>query len=373
MKVPPVKVYFADEDKKQILERIDACLSSGRLTLGENGKEFEEKFAFYVGSKHAVAVNSGTSAIEIPMRILGVEGKEVLVPTNTFFATPAAVLHAGGKVRFVDADPQTFSVDVESLKANITENTAGVIIVHIAGIVTPKMQEIQALCREKGLFLFEDSAHAHGSSLNGKMAGTFGIAASFSFYPTKVMTSGEGGMIVTDSEEIRDEAMLYRDQGKASFTSNVHGKLGYNWRMSELHAIVGLTHFQRLEEFIASRTKIAQIYDEGLKSIPGITPLKIPNGCRSNYYKYIALLDDGIDRLKFKTALREKFEIGLSGEVYELPCHLQPIFKNIHQTELLSKSEDICRRHVCLPAFPTMMEEQAEYVLSSIASVLNNM
>jgi dTDP-4-amino-4,6-dideoxygalactose transaminase len=370
MKIPSVKVHFSDRDRGEILQRIDEALSTGQLTLGKYGKELEERFAAYVGTKYAVAVNSGTSAIEIPLRILGVAGKSVLVPTNTFFATPAAVIHAGGKVRFVDADPATFSLDVESLKRNITPNTVGVIVVHIGGIVTPRMAEIQEICREQGLWLFEDAAHAHGCSYNGQMAGTFGVVASFSFYPTKVMTSAEGGMIVTNNEHIANEAKLYRDQGKLSFTQNLHGKLGYNWRMSEPHAIIGLSQFGRLEEFIAARQRIAAVYDAGLTSIPGFRPLALPPTCRCNYYKYIALLDKGIDRAKVKKFLREEYEVILSGEVYELPCHLQPIFSHGYKEGDFLQAEDICRRHVCLPVYVTMTDEEAYYVVSSLKEVL---
>ena len=370
MKVPPAKIYFSEEDKKEILDKIRDSLSTGQLTLGKNGKEFEKEFAEYVGTKYAIAVNSGTSAIEIPMRILGVKGKDILVPTNTFFATPSAVIHAGGNVRFVDADPKTFGVNVEGLKNTLTPETVGVIVVHIAGIVSPEIEEIKKFCADNNLFLFEDAAHAHGSTFNGEKAGTFGISASFSFYPTKVITSGEGGMIVTDSEKIRDEAMLYRDQGKESFTANVHGKLGYNWRMSEIHAAIGLTHFQHLEGFIEERNKIAKIYDEGLAKISRVQALRIPEGCRSNYYKYIAILDEGMDRIALKKELRDKYEVGLSGEVYELPCHLQPIFKKGYKEGDFPIAEDICKRHICLPIFQGMTEEQAKYVLSSLKEVL---
>lgn len=371
MKVPPARIYFSEEDKKEILKKIEESLSTGQLTLGKNGKEFEQKFAEYTGTKYAVAVNSGTSAIEIPLRILGVTGKEVIVPTNTFFATPAAVLHAGGKIKFVDADPDTFAIDVESLKQNITKNTIGVVIVHIGGIISSKINEIKKICDENNLFLFEDAAHAHGCSLDGKKAGTFGIAASFSFYPTKVMTSGEGGMIVTDREDIRDQVMMYRDQGKASFTANIHDKLGYNWRMSEVHAAIGLVHFKHLDEFIDERNKIAKIYDQRLKNNLKIRPLSILSNSVCNYYKYIAMLDKNIERAKLKKYLREKYEVGLSGEVYELPCHLQPIFKEGYKEGIFPKAEYICSHHICLPIYPKMTEEEANYVVDSLEKALS--
>lgn len=369
-KIPAARVHFPAKDREAVLEKIGRALDSGALTMGEHAREFETRFAAHIGTNHAVSTNSGTSAIEIPLRIFGVEGREVVVPTNTFFATPAAVLHAGGTVRFADTDAETLSVSVESLRQNIGPATAGVIVVHVAGIVTPEIHEIRKLCREHGLFLFEDAAHAHGSSLDGRMAGTFGDAASFSFYPTKVITSAEGGVIVTDSTQVYGESLLYRDQGKADFSSNLHSRLGYNWRMSEPHAIIGLSQLTRLEEFIAARVRIARIYDAGLSGIPGIEALRVPAGCRTNYYKYVAFLDRGIERAAIKERLRERHGVALSGEVYELPCHLQPVFRDFGENGAFPIAEDICRRHVCLPIYPTMTTEDASYVLDALQEVL---
>ncbi|HPO90733.1 MAG TPA: DegT/DnrJ/EryC1/StrS family aminotransferase [Victivallales bacterium] len=366
MKIPPVKVYFSEEDKQEIIAKINEVLSSGQLTQGKYNTEFEEKFASYIGKKYAIAVSSGTSALEISLRIFGVEGKEVIVPTNTFFATVLAVLHAGGKVKFVDIDPATFAIDFEDLKRKISKSTKGVIIVHIGGIVSPSIEAIRNFCKENDLFLLEDAAHAHGSIYNGKQAGGFGDAGCFSFFPTKVMTSGEGGMIVTDSEDLMEKAKCYRDQGKISLNQNVHDKAGYNWRMSELHAIVGLSQLARLKEFVNKRREIAKKYDEKLEAVSKIKPLFIPPEVASNYYKYIVLLDEDIDREKLKTCLREKFEIRLSGEVYELPCHLQPFFENKYPLGTFPKSEYVCAHHVCLPVYFTMTEEEINYVVAGL-------
>ena len=166
------------------------------------------------------------------------------------------------------------------------------IVVHIGGIITPRITEIAEICQRAGIPLIEDAAHAHGATLNGKAAGSFGLAASFSFYPTKVMTSGEGGMITTDDESLYREALIYRDQGKEGFTTNFHVRLGYNWRMSEPHAVIGLAQLKRLPEFIERRREIAAVYDAGLPKL-GEHVHALPNarGVRSNYYKYIAMLD----------------------------------------------------------------------------------
>ena len=367
MNIPPARIYFPEGDRREILKQIDGILENGQLTLGKYGKEFEQGFAEYVGTKYAVAVNSGTSALEIILRALDIEGSSVIVPTNTFFATPASVIHAGGKVIFADIT-DNLCLDPESLQQNIKKGTKAVIIVHIGGLVPAEIAEIQQICQEHGLILIEDAAHAQGSTLDGKKAGSFGIAAAFSFYPTKVMTSGEGGMITTDDENIYKRALVFRDQGKAGFLGNIHTEMGYNWRMSEIHAAIGLSQFSRLEEFISDRRKIAQLYDKELTKVDSVNLVKIPPQAKSNYYKYIAILKDGIDRAALKKELKEKHGVSLSGEVYELPCHLQPIFKALYGFKggELPVAEDLCKRQICLPVFAGMTEEQAGYVVQSL-------
>jgi len=370
MNIPAAKIYFPDEDKEKISEQIKQVLTSGMLTLGKYCKQFEEEFARYVGTKYAITVNSGTSALEIPLRALDVKGSSVIVPTNTFFATPASVIHAGGNVIFADATDD-LSVDPDSMNEAIQKNTKGVIIVHIGGMVSPHTKAIKEICEDNNIFLIEDAAAAHGSTLDGKMAGSFGDAAGFSFYPTKLITSGEGGMIVTDDEKIYNRSLAFRDQGKSGFYRNFHVELGYNWRMSEIHAVIGLSQFKRLEEFIEKRRGIAKIFDKRIGELKNITPVKISPSSKSNYYKYVALLKDGISREEVKKMIKEKCNISMSGEVFEVPCHLQPVFKNLGYKEGdFPVAEDLCKRQICLPVFPTMTEEEANYIIDSLKGVI---
>ena len=368
-KVPAAKIQFLPEDRAWIAERIQEVLSTGQLTLGKYGAEFEQKFAQLCGCKHGIAVNSGTSSLEIILRAIGVEGKDVLVPTNTFFATAAAVVHAGARPVFIDMDPESFGIKPEDVEKNLTPKTAGIIVVHIGGIVSKRLPELQQLAKKKGLWLVEDAAHAHGSSYQGVKAGAFGMGGSFSFYPTKVMTSGEGGMIVTNDDKVAEEARIYRDQGKASFTQNAHIRMGYNWRMSEPHAIIGLKHLERLPAMIADRQKIAAIYDKGLKEMKNIYTLPTPKGGECNYYKYIAVLKEKRDRKALKSLLREKYGVSLAGEVYEDPLHKQPVFEQYAKGSL-PVSEDYCARHVCLPVFSGMAESDAHQVLNALKEVI---
>ena len=368
-RIPAARIQFLPEDRAWISERIVEVLTTGQLTLGKYGAQFEKDFADFSGCRHAISVNSGTSALEIIFRTLGIEGKDVLVPTNTFFATAAAVIHAGGRPILVDLDPESFSIRPEDVENSLTAKTVGVVVVHIGGIISRRIKELQELCQRKGIWLVEDAAHAHGSSLRGSKAGTFGIASAFSFYPTKVMTSAEGGMIVTDDDRIAEESRIYRDQGKASFTQNAHVRMGYNWRMSEPHAIIGLKHLERLPSMISDRKKIAMIYDRGMKEFRNLQCLDIPPEGVCNYYKYIAILNDKRDRKTLKSELRERYGVSLSGEVYEEPLHKQPVFKQ-YATGSLAVSEDYCARHICLPVYSGMKDDEAQWVIDSLREVI---
>jgi dTDP-4-amino-4,6-dideoxygalactose transaminase len=366
--VPAASIWFPDDDRAEILRMIDEALQSGRLTLGPIGANLETEFAARHQVQHAIAVASGTSALEIVLRAVGVAGREVVVPANTFHATAAAVIAAGATPRFADCDPATLALDPASVAGLLGPQTAAVVVVHIGGFVAPSVRELQALCDQHGVALVEDAAHAHGSSLDGQFAGTFGVAGTFSFYPTKVIAGGEGGMIVTNDQRIADEARIYRDQGKASFLTNLHTRLGNNWRMSEPHAAITLTQLRRLDEFIAHRTSIAAGYDAALPEL-GLTPVAIPTGAITNYYKYIAYLPDGIDRGVLKKRLREEFDVSLSGEVYEVPLHLQPVYEPWSEGPLPG-AEELCARHVCLPVSAVMTTAQLDHVIHALREVL---
>jgi perosamine synthetase len=376
--VPPARPTFPADDRAAIAKLVEESLATGSLTLGPNTERLEEAFAGRHDVPHAVAVSSGTAALEIALRALGdpdgsgrgLGGRTVIVPANTFFATAAAVMHAGGVPRFADIDPATFTLSPVTVEPLLDDSCAGVVIVHIGGFVSPDTGVLADLCHSRGLWLLEDAAHAHGASFGGRPAGSIGDAGAFSFYPTKVITSGEGGIITTARESLRDEARIYRDQGKAGFLGGDHVRLGYAWRMSELHAAVGVMQMARLDEFIAVRRRIAALYDEALSAMPGITPVLAPEGSEPNYYKYLAVLEEGIDRAALKKGMREQHNVGMSGEVYASPLHRQPIFADI-PTGPLPISEDLCARHVCLPVHNDMADSEAEQVVDGLRRVLS--
>lgn len=367
---------FPASDQAEIAAAVTEMLASGALTLGPYTRGFEAAFAAaHTGPRppspdgpHAVAVASGTAALTIALLALGVRGREVVVPANTFYATAAAVLQAGARPVFADVEAGTFALSAATTAAALTPRTAAVVTVHIGGLISPQIDELRALCDERGIALVEDAAHAHGATFDGRFAGSFGAAAAFSFYPTKVVTSGEGGMVLTGSEELAQEARIYRDQGKGAFSANHHVRLGSAWRMSELHAATGLVHLRRMEEFIARRRAVAARYDKALGDLDGIQPLAEPPGCRSNIYKYIALLPPGLDRARFKSELAQRFQVYLSGEVYDLPLHRQPVLAE-YAGPPLPVAEELAARHICLPVHSDMTDSEVDEVLTAVAAV----
>lgn len=370
-----MKPFFPDEDIEQVKADVEAILRSGMLTLGSYTKKFEEEFAKAHGVRHALAVSSGTSALEIALRSIGLRsGDEVIVPTNTFTATAAAVIFAGGRPVLADINPETLALDLQTITPKLTRKTRGIIMVHIGGLVSPDTPEVARLAKDSGLFFLEDAAHAQGSSFQGVKAGGFGDAGAFSFYPTKVITTGEGGMVTTNSEEVVHKASILRDQGKESFNSSTIVELGYNWRMDEVSAAIGLVQLRRLDWIVAVRNRLAEIYDRGLAGAKGIRPQRRFDGAVNNYYKYTAFLDRGLDRESFKRKLRER-GVRCGGEVYWPPIHLQPAYQRelgVKQGEF-PVAEDVTSRMVELPMFTSLTEEEARYVVENVRQVLEEM
>jgi perosamine synthetase len=373
--VQAARIVFPAADREEIAAATAEILRTGALTLGPYTRQFEAAFAAAHSVQaaggaevpRAIAVSSGTAALEVILRATGVAGRDVIVPANTFFATAEAALRAGGRPVFADIDRATFALSPQTLAAALTPQTAAVMLVHIGGLITPHADELRRMCDERGIALIEDAAHAHGSACGGRPAGSFGTAAGFSFFPTKVITCGEGGMILTRSQELERDARIYRDQGKASASANHHVLHGYAWRISEQAAVTGLVHLRRLAEFIEHRRSVASRYDRLLAGLDGLEPLTEPAGCRGNYYKYIAVLPEGADRAGFRRRLAEEHDVRLAGEVYDLPLHRQPVFADISGPPL-PVAEDLCARHICLPVHSDMTADEVDEVCAAVAA-----
>ena len=251
-KIAAARPWFSEAELAEILPAVERVLRSGRLILGEETEAFESAFRDYIGVDHAVAVSSCSAALQIALRFFRVEGREVILPANNFPGVVGAVLYEGGVPILAEMDPRTFCIDVEDAVSRITPRTAGMIVVHLAGLVVPEIDRLREVCQERGLFLIEDAAHAHGAAIGARKAGSLADAACFSFYPTKIMTTGTGGMITTSNPELADHARLLRHHGQGSRRAEFL-ELGSDWCMSEVHAVLGLQQLARLEERVDQR------------------------------------------------------------------------------------------------------------------------
>jgi perosamine synthetase len=392
--VPILRIPFSSEDKHAIASSIAQVLSSGILTMGPRTTELEKQFSAYVGAKYCVATSNGTSALEIILRALDIRGKSVIVPTNTFLATALAVIHSGNRVIFADSDPATLCLDPKDLRRRICDDTAAVVLVHVGGLITPALPEIHQICTTLGIPLIEDCAHAHGCSVDGQYAGTLGIAGAFSFFPTKVLVMGEGGVITTNDDELRRRASIIRNQGKDPAQGNHITEVGHNFRMSEITAVLGLQQLGRAEMLVRERQRIAARYDELLGAVDGIKPVRLAEGVRSTYYKYVAYLPDGCDRDKLKRLLKERYRVSLTGEVYADPCHAEPVWQRytLCGADRAARSPQclcwpVCAAemppsdypgaarlstsHICLPVYPGLTDDDLAWVVQALTEALS--
>ena len=389
MKIPILRIPYDDASVAEVQAGIREVLTSGQMVAGKYVRQLEEQFAALTGARYAIGTNSGTSAIEIILRAIGVQDASVVVPTNTFIATAFAAIAAGARVIFADSSPDDLCLDPDDLERRIEPDTRAVLLVHIGGIISGKLPRIRDLCQRRGIYLVEDAAHAHGSRYQGGAAGTLGIAGAFSFFPTKVINCGEGGMITTDDEALYREAVILRNHGKNPQRSAAITGFGYNWRMSEFNAVVGVEQMKRARQIIAQRQAAAQFYDRALSDFGELRPAVLPPDVESTYYKYVAYLNPSISRDGFKQRMKDEFQVQLTGEVYATLCHQEPVWeqtcfcgrkrnpastRDCCRTPFVRQSfpgsEYIANHHVCLPLYPGLAEAELEYVVASLARLL---
>lgn len=365
-KIPPFQYSFTDADIEFVTSEVEALLrTKSLLTMGAHGQSFENQFRALHGTRHAIAVASGTAALEIILQGLGVQGGEVIVPTNTFGATAVAVLRAGATPVFADC-AEDLSINPQDVRRKISKNVRAVITVHIGGLISPYTLEVKEVCDRNGIPLVEDAAHATGSSLEGVKAGGFGVAAAFSFFSTKILTCGEGGMIATDDVKVQETALLLRDHAKD--TDGNMATLGYNWRLTELQAILGIAQLRRLDEIVSRRNEIAQIYDQVLCDLSSIEICRPPASVVHNRYKYIVFLKRH-EPAWVRETLERHHGVTLGGYVYATPCHQQAAFAPYAGGEY-PIAERLCSSHICPPIYPDMPHEDARYAAESLRAVL---
>lgn len=385
MQIPILRLPYSDEEIAEIQQGIAEVLRSNILTKGPKTEQLEQEFARYCSVKYAVACTSGTSALEMIFRAVGVEGKSVVIPSNTFIATAVAAVRAGAKVILADCERETLQLSLKSAMDAVREDTAAVCLVHIGGYITPHLAEFGFWCQREGIKLVEDAAHAHGAEYAGRKAGSLGTAGAFSFFPTKVMTCGEGGMITTDEEELYHKCYSLRNQGRRADNPQIHEWLGHNWRMDEIRAVLALQQVRKADRILRERRRIAGWYSSKLlasgvavlgkstdKAILLSGPPVNPLHCKPAYYKYVIFTNR-------QQEIRQHMEqkgIAMPGLVYEVPLHCQPAIRELWTRDKVMWADDlgnstwVAQHHLCLPLHLGMAEEEVDYVVESLKEVL---
>lgn len=355
--VPIYKLEFDDSFVKQYKDGCERILKSDSLAEGKFVSDFENKFSEFIGAKHCVAVSSGTAALEVAMRALDVKGKSVIMPTNTFIATAIAAIRAGAEVVLLDIEEDTFALYPDALKKAITKNTGAVILVHIGGIISKYAKEIVNICEKNGVPLIEDAAHAHGATRGDLKAGTIGRIGCFSFFPTKVMTTGEGGMITTNDGHLANLMRSIKNFGRDLTNPIFSIRDGLNYKVTEFQALLGLLEMGRVQQRIAKRTILAHEYQK-LLSGTSYRAIGYEDG-KNSYYKQIVKINFSQDALhKFC----KKHNVSLTGEVYRYPVHQQPVFKGIFDNDNFPVANRFSKQHICPPLYPELEIEDVRYV-----------
>ncbi len=353
--IPIAKPLMGDAEKKAII----AVLDSGVLAQGVVVEQFEKDFAAAIGARHAIAVSSGTTALHLALLAHGVgPGDEVITSPHTFIATGNAVLHVGARPVFVDIDGETYNIDPSLIEEKITARTKAIIPVHLYGYPAD-MSGIMDIAERRGLAIIEDACQAHGASIHGKCVGTFSTGC-FSFYPTKNITTGEGGIVTTDDDALAERLRLLRNHGQRQ--RYYHDILGYNFRMSDVHAAIGLAQLSRFEEFTQKRIANAAFFDSRLSNV--ITP-KVAPGFKHVYHQYTIRVKGNRD-----AALAQLHANGIgAGIYYPVPLHKQKIYLDLGYRDDLPQAEKAAAETISLPVHPALTDEELEKIAREVGRV----
>jgi perosamine synthetase len=358
--IPIAAPQIGDEERQAVL----AVLDSGQLAQGPVVEEFEREFAAWCGVSHAVAVNSGTAALHLLMLAHGIkEGDEVITTPFTFVASANAALFVGARPVLVDIENETYCLDPSRVEAAITPKTRAIMPVDLYG-QPAQIPELRDIADRRGLVLIEDACQAHGAAIGGRKAGALGVSASFSFYPTKNMTTAEGGMITTDDPDVAAKVGTLRQHGAANRYH--HDLLGYNFRMTDIAAAIGRAQLAKLDRFNEIRRRNASVLDEGLAGISGVVTPRERRGYRHVYHQYTVCIDH--DRDRFQERLRA---LGVGTAVhYPVPVHRQPLYVELGYGNLsLPLSESAAGHVLSLPVHPGLSESDLDRIIESVRKV----
>ncbi|QPM69412.1 DegT/DnrJ/EryC1/StrS family aminotransferase [Atribacter laminatus] len=359
MKIPISKPNLDEEEKNAVQD----VLNSGFLAQGKRVAQFEEEFGKYIGVSQAIATSSGTAALFIALKALGISPNDIVITTPfTFVATASSIMHCGAIPTFCDINPQTFNIDPNALERVLKKDRnsiKAILIVHLYGLPCP-MEEIIALADQYGIPVIEDCAQAHGAEYRGKKVGSFGRASAFSFYPTKNMTTGEGGMILTNDEEFGKKCRMLINHG--SKKRYYHEFLGYNFRMTDIAAAIGRVQLRKLDDSNQKRRENAIFYNRELSSLPEIETPVVPDYVLPVFHQYTIKLKHHRDDL---ARFFDQKEIGY-GIYYPVPLHQQKFIHKIVGNGNYPMADACSREVFSIPVHPLLKKEELEHVVDLI-------
>lgn len=362
-----------DITQKEIKAVCDV-LSSSQLSLGPKLAEFERKFAEYTGRKRAVAVNSGTSGLFLCMLATGIgPDDEVITTPFTFIASATSIMMAGARPVFVDIDPTSLNIASEKIEEKITEKTKAIQPVEIFGNPAG-IDNVCQVAEKHNLIVIEDSCEAMGSALNGKKTGSFGAMSVFAFYPNKQMTTGEGGMILTDSDELADMCVSLRNQGRGKKDNWLsHERLGYNYRLSDINCALGIAQLSRIDEIKAKRRQVAKWYQQMLADEARLTVPEEPENSELSWFVFVVRLTDDFTGRRRDDILQAMLSQGIQVSNYFAPVHLQPFMaeKFGYKPGDFPVTEAVSSRTIALPFYNNLSEAEVAEVCKSLKETLD--
>ena len=369
-----MQIYLSRPDiTEQEIEAVCNVLRGPNLALGPRLAEFERAFAEYIGVKRAVAVNSGTSGLFLCMLAMGFgPGDEVITTPFTFIATTNSIMMAGATPVFVDIEPENLNIDPAKIESKITAKTKAIMPVEVFGNPAG-FDEICRIAERCNLAVIEDSCEALGSALNGKKAGTFGRMSVFAFYPNKQITTGEGGMILTDDDSLADMCMSLRNQGRGAGSGWLaHERLGYNFRLSDINCALGIVQLSRINEIKAKRRQVAEWYREMLADDERLIVPGEPDGCEMSWFVFVVRLAEGFTADKRDSILSRMADQGIQVSNYFPPVHLQPFMAEGlgHKEGDFPVTESVCRSTIALPFHNHLTKDQIAVVCRTLKQLL---
>lgn len=366
----PVNEPLLDGNEKKYLAE---CIDTGWISSeGPFVRQFEERFAARVGRRYGIAVCNGSAALETAVAALALGyGDEVILPTFTIISCAAAIVRAGARPVLVDSDPMTWNMDVSQIAAKITPRTKAIMVVHLYGLPAD-MDPLLALARQHGLRVIEDAAEMHGQTYRGRPCGSFGDLSAFSFYPNKHLTTGEGGMLVTDDAALAERCRSLRNLCFQPGRRFVHEELGWNFRMTNLQAAVGLAQLERLDEFVTRKRRMGARYTELLAGVPGLQlPLPATDYADNIYWVYGLVLDESLP-LDAEDAMHRLLKAGVGTRPFFWPMHEQPVFQNRgwFAGERYPVAERLARRGFYIPSGLALTDDQIDQAVRAVKEMI---